>query len=253
MRAGIIAGRDVDNTIFRFFTSPVLPVPDPDRRQQFVHTDDVARFTAAAAADTRAGAVNITGDGSLTMREIATIIGRPLLRVPERTLRSAIAAAWRLGVSELAPGEIGGLLHMPIVDTTRLREEWNFECAWSSADALRDMARAGHGVVTLGKSTIRLPWRFTPGTAGYTGRLRALMLRRTYAEEIEWLNREIRAVRGAGSMAGDAPANAAQRALLADLATHGEQLARLGRRCHVPSHLIERAAKAGESAAAGEL
>jgi hypothetical protein len=36
VRAGIIAGRDVDNTIFRFCSSPALPVSDPDRRQQRV-------------------------------------------------------------------------------------------------------------------------------------------------------------------------------------------------------------------------
>lgn len=124
VRAGIIAGRDVDNTIFRFFSSPALPVPDPDRRQQFVHTDDVARFTAEAVSHTHTGAVNITGTGTITMREIAQIIERPLIRVPERALRTAIGAAWKLGVSELAPGEIGGLLYMPIVDTTRLHDEW---------------------------------------------------------------------------------------------------------------------------------
>jgi nucleoside-diphosphate-sugar epimerase len=33
VRAGIIAGRDVDNLIFRFSSSPALPVPDPERPQ----------------------------------------------------------------------------------------------------------------------------------------------------------------------------------------------------------------------------
>lgn len=63
VRSGIIAGRDVDNTIFRGFTGPALPAPDPEREQRSVHTDDVARFTALAVTSDRTGPVNVAGEG----------------------------------------------------------------------------------------------------------------------------------------------------------------------------------------------
>jgi nucleoside-diphosphate-sugar epimerase len=248
VRAGIIAGRDVDNTIFRFFSSPALPVPDPDRRQQFVHTDDVARFTAAAVSHPQTGPVNITGEGSVTMREIAEIIGRPLVEVPERILQKAIAAAWRLGVSELAPSEIGGLLYMPIVDTTRLRDDWGFTCAWSSRAALEDMARASHGVVTLGKKTVTLPWRIPPGSPDRVGRLRAAMLRRTYADEVDRVVRDLEHLVSSHSAQAQAEHAASRRQLIMDTAAHSALLARLGQRLHMPEHLIGRAAAASDTA-----
>jgi nucleoside-diphosphate-sugar epimerase len=249
VRAGIIAGRDVDNTIFRFFSSPALPVPDPDRQQQFVHTDDVARFTAEAVSHTQTGAVNITGTGTLTMREIARIIDRPLIRVPERPLRTAIGAAWKLGVSELAPGEIGGLLYMPIVDTTRLRDEWGFTCAWSSRAALEDMARAAHGVVTFGKKTVMLPWRVPHGSTDHIGPLRAIMLRRTYADEVNRVARDIEQLLGVG--AGEGPTAAARRQLISDMAAHSMLLARIGDQAQLPRHLVARATRASAAAKEG--
>jgi nucleoside-diphosphate-sugar epimerase len=250
VRAGIIAGRDVDNTIFRFFSSPALPVPDPDRRQQFVHTDDVARFTADAVSHSRSGAVNITGAGSLTMREIAEVIGRPLIRVPERLLRTAIGAAWKLGVSELAPGEIGALLYMPIVDTTRLRDEWGFTCAWSSRAALEDMARAAHGVVTLGMKTVTLPWRIPRGSSDHVGPLRAALLRRTYADEVDRVDRDVVALTSGPSTSEDRPEDV-RRELLADVAAHAALLARIGERADMPRLAVERAVHASQSATEG--
>jgi nucleoside-diphosphate-sugar epimerase len=250
VRAGIIAGRDVDNTIFRFFSSPALPVPDLDRRQQFVHTDDVARFTAEAVSSNRTGAVNITGEGSITMREIARIMEIPTVTVPERPLRSGIRTAWKLGVSELAPGEIGGLLYMPIVDTTRLREEWGFSCQWSSRAALRDMARAAHGVVTLGKKTVVVPWRIPVGSSEDLGGVRSIMLRRTYADEVNRLVRDIAEVTSPAAI--DTPTGPARRRLVADLAGHGALLARIGRQLNAPGRLIALADRASETANEGE-
>ncbi|MCW2514394.1 MAG: galE4 [Mycobacterium sp.] len=249
VRAGIIAGRDVDNTIFRFFSSPALPVPAPDRRQQFVHTDDVARFTAAAVTHSHSGAVNITGDGTVTMRDIARIMGIPMITVPERVLRSGINAAWQLGVSELAPGEIGGLLDMPIVDTTRLHEYWGFTCQWSSSAALRDMARAAHGVTTLGKKTIRLPWRISSNSEEDIGPVRSILLRRTYADEVNRVARDLSDVTSSTSV--DIPIGSAREELVEDLAAYAALLARIGQQIRAPGHLVARAQDASDSANEG--
>jgi nucleoside-diphosphate-sugar epimerase len=241
VRAGIIAGRDVDNTIFRGFSGPVLPVPDPERKQQFVHTDDVARFTVAAIAGELTGPVNITGAGTLTMREIAGIVGRPLVKVPERALRGAIAAAWKAGVSELQPAEIGALLYMPIVDTTRLREEWGFTCVWTSRDALTDMARAAHGRVSLGKKTRRLPWRVPLGADPAVRGMAAILLRRRYADEVEWVVRNLADLRSYALSGGDREAVTAHQRLVHDLAEHAALLATIGEQHGYPRQTVARA------------
>jgi nucleoside-diphosphate-sugar epimerase len=250
VRAGIIAGRAVDNTIFRFFSSPALPMPDPERAQQFVHTDDVARFTADAVRGNGSGPVNITGEGTVAMREIASITGRPLITVSERVLRRVISAAWKLQVSELAPAEVGALLYMPIVDTTRLREEWGFTCAWSSRAAMTDMARAMHGRVTVGKKTLRLPWRVAMGADPDIGKLSALLLRRTYAEEVDRAVSDLAGVLADGASAADEFQRAARAQLVADIADHAALLAIIGERQGYPSNVVAEAASAAQEGTA---
>jgi hypothetical protein len=185
------------------------------------------------------------------MREIAAVIGRPLIRVPERILQRAVGAAWKLGVSELAPGEIGGLLYMPIVDTTRLREEWEFSCAWSSRDALEDMARASHGVVTLGKKTFRLPWRVSPGSPDHVGPLRAVLLRRTYADEVHRVERDIARLIAEVDSTGENDRDTARRQLITDVAAHAALLARIGEQTNMPRRPVERAVRTSQAAQEG--
>jgi hypothetical protein len=43
--------------------------------------------------------------------------------------------------------------------TDRLRDEWGFECAWSTAEAVLDLRRAVTGIVSVAKHRIELPWR----------------------------------------------------------------------------------------------
>lgn len=135
-------------------------------------TDDVARFTADAVAATGTGPVNIAGEGSLSMREIAGVMGQSIFTVSENALRAGISAAWKLQLAELAPAELCALLYMPIVDTTRLREdtdsrrsarrrchcpgEWRCVQIRGAADSARLRCVAP----TRAKSTARLPiWR----------------------------------------------------------------------------------------------
>jgi hypothetical protein len=166
-------------------------------------------------------------------------------------LRLAIRAAWALRASELAPGEIGALIHMPIVDTTRLREEWGFTCAWSSRAALADMARAAHGRVTLGKKTTRLPWRVPPGSTEHIGKLSAAALRLTYADEVDRVMRDITEVRSHVVGESDLLKSAANQRLLSDLADHAALLVQLGRRHSFGSEVVARAAAVSETARKG--
>ena len=248
VRAGIIAGRDVDNLIFRFFSSPALPVPDPDRAQQFVHTDDVARFTADAVAGQGSGPVNITGDGSITMREIAHAMGHPVFTVSEKALRAGVSVAWRYQLAELAPAEIGALLYMPIVDTTRLREEWGFTCAWTSREALADMARAAHGLTTLGKKTVRLPWRVPMGSSSQLSRISARLIRRTYADEVDRAVSDIDTTGARNLRGADEFRREAQRQLMSDLAGYAELLTEIGRREGYSGDVVARGAAAADKA-----
>jgi hypothetical protein len=214
----------------------------------FIWDQDVVGAIAHGIETNASGRFNLAGDGALTMRDIAMIIGRPLITISERLLRAGIEAAWKLQASELAPAEVGAFLYMPIVDTTRLREEWGFTCASSSREALTDMARAAHGRITLGKKTLRLPWRVPPGSDPKLGRVSAFLLRRTYADEVDRILHDLAAVQDQNADAGDRHQREAHKQLLSDLADHAQLLASIGERYGYSRQIVARAEAAAAAA-----
>jgi nucleoside-diphosphate-sugar epimerase/phosphohistidine swiveling domain-containing protein len=153
IRSALIVGRGVDNWVRRVLALPAFPDGSVDRRVQVVHIDDALRFLIRAILEPgiMSGPVNLAGPGAPTFRQIAAALKRPI--VP---LGSGLAAL-RGRVRSLAELEL--VLSAPLIDTSRLRDEWGFLPAWTSDECVEDFALAVRGRVTLGRRVISLPWR----------------------------------------------------------------------------------------------
>ncbi len=150
IRSAVILGRNVDNWVLRLFTSLFFPDIDGSagRPLQVVHADDAHRLFVRAILDTRidSGAVNLAAPGETTLAEIAAALGRPTIRMPKRLLRRA---------------ELDHLLSAPPMDTSRLRNTWEFTPTWSARECVDDFALAVRGRVALGRRVVSLPWQLT--------------------------------------------------------------------------------------------
>jgi phosphohistidine swiveling domain-containing protein len=60
---------------------------------------------------------------------------------------------------EASPAEFNLLLNLPIMDTSRLLNEWGYQPAWTASECIDDFALAVRGRVSLGKNVFTLPWR----------------------------------------------------------------------------------------------
>ena len=165
-RTASVAGRNVDNVGLRLFGGPVVTsIKGEAARWQFVHQDDVGRFHAEAVLSDRTGIFNVGADDVLSLDEVARLIGRRVVELPEPVVTRMTELGWRYHLTELDPGTLAGMRYMPVADTTRLREEWGFECAWTGAEALADMGRVLSRVVFFGARRVeratRLPWADT--------------------------------------------------------------------------------------------
>ncbi|ORW33303.1 hypothetical protein AWB91_09265 [Mycobacterium paraense] len=145
IRSALILGRGVDNWVRRLLALPAFPGGTADHRMQVVHLDDALRLLHRAIVDAEVGSgpVNLAAPGELTFRRVAAALRRPI--VP-------------LGVR---PAELQLVQYAPFMDTARLREQWEFRPAWSSAECVEDFALAVRGRVTIGKRVVSLPWRMT--------------------------------------------------------------------------------------------
>ncbi|OBF83742.1 hypothetical protein A5791_02710 [Mycobacterium sp. 852002-51163_SCH5372311] len=155
IRPALIVGRNVDNWVRRALALPVLPDIDgaADRPVQVVHLDDALRLLTRAVLnpETSSGPVNLAAPGELTFREIARVLGRPVMPL------AAVPSGLRRRVTSFAELEL--IQRAPALDTARLRDEWGFRTAWNADESVQDFALTVRGRVTVGRRVVSLPWR----------------------------------------------------------------------------------------------
>jgi nucleoside-diphosphate-sugar epimerase len=127
-------------------------VPALDRlRFQGVHSLDVGEaYRLAVVRDVR-GAFNVAADPVLDPQELGRLLGARPVPVPERALRAAVDATWRLRLQPTPPGWLDLALGVPIMDVGRAREELGWTPTRTAGEALLeliDAMRRGEGLET---------------------------------------------------------------------------------------------------------
>ena len=143
-------GPKTDSPITRYFSMPVIPtIFGYDARLQFLHEDDGVEAIHHATVNDLPGTFNLAGDGILALSQAIRRLGRPALRLPPFTASSTAAAVRRARLADFSPDQITFLTYGRAVDTTRMRTEFGFEPAYTTAAAFDDFRDSlGPGVVS---------------------------------------------------------------------------------------------------------
>lgn len=146
LRIGTVLGATTQNQITALFARKrILVVRGSDSPFVFVWDEDVVGAILHGVMGDRTGVFNVAGDGRLTIHEIAAILGKPELTVPAAALVGALAVARLLRVGRYGPEQVDFLRFRPVLSNRRLKEEFGYRPAKSSAEAFRffvDHARA---------------------------------------------------------------------------------------------------------------
>jgi nucleoside-diphosphate-sugar epimerase/phosphohistidine swiveling domain-containing protein len=159
VRPTVIVGRSAWSAPANIFRQPVVVTPGTEARMQLVHVDDVGRFCARAALGGPTGIVNLNADDALTLTEMAHIVGRPVVNSGARFSRLLAGLVGKAPNCESVPDLIELFMHYPLGDTRKLREEFGFACAYTSAEAVADMTDWSSGKWTVGTRSVRKPLR----------------------------------------------------------------------------------------------
>lgn len=125
LRPGTIIGAGTHNQITALFTGRVLvTLRESDGPFVFIWDQDVAQVIVEGVRRRMGGTYNLAGDGVMTMRDIARLERRPLVRLPAAVVRQALALGRRAGVGRYGPEQVEFLLHRPVLDNTRLRRDF---------------------------------------------------------------------------------------------------------------------------------
>jgi UDP-glucose 4-epimerase len=146
VRPCIVFGPNVDNYLVRLWTKAPFSADagQLDNPIQFVHEDDVVEAITALLLGRHAGPFNVAGDGLMTLRECAEVIGSPIRRMPLRAYRGLARTMWRARLSEAPPGQIEFALHPWIVSNDKLKRTTGWSPKHTSRETFEITMRA-HG------------------------------------------------------------------------------------------------------------
>ncbi|MEO3809869.1 NAD-dependent epimerase/dehydratase family protein [Sphaerisporangium sp. B11E5] len=156
MRPGFIFKRESATGQRRLFAGPFLPrrlvrpgavpiMPDvPGLRLQALHTDDAGEAYRLAVTGDVSGPINLAADPVIDPPALAELFGARLVRVPRWAVREAAALAWHLHLVPASPGLVEMALTIPVMDTTRARDELGWTPRHTALDALRELVTGLH-------------------------------------------------------------------------------------------------------------
>lgn len=142
-RIGTILGEAVHNQITTLFEKPrLIALRGADSPFVFIWDQDVVGCLLRAIESDRTGIYNVAGDGVLTIREIAAKLGKRCLVLPPGLLRLALSVLKTLGLTQYGPEQVDFLRYRPVLDNTRLKQEFGYVPQLTSAQVFDLYLRA---------------------------------------------------------------------------------------------------------------
>jgi UDP-glucose 4-epimerase len=134
----------IESSLTRYLSQPLVPVPMGfDPLLQFVHGDDAVGALEAAVLRPARGAVNVAGEGSISLTRLLRLLGRSALPVPAPLFGAALGAGALLGLARLPPEAVPWLRNGVTIDVARLIEEVGFRPRTTIETVREFVERAG--------------------------------------------------------------------------------------------------------------
>ncbi|MBI5503773.1 MAG: SDR family oxidoreductase [Deltaproteobacteria bacterium] len=135
LRPGTILGASVANQITAMFERPfVLGVAGSATPFVFIWDQDVVACLRIGIDEDREGIYNMAGDGVVTMREIATRLGKPYVELPAWLLSGALAVLHPLRLAQYGPEQVNFLRYRPVLSNEKLKREFGYAPKKTSAE-----------------------------------------------------------------------------------------------------------------------
>ena len=127
LRPGTVLGAGTDNQITALFEKPfIMGLMGAASPFVFIWDQDVVGCILKGIFDDATGIYNLSGDGTLTMKEIAGLLGKPYVALPVWFVRSVLWVLKKLGLTQYGPEQVNFLRYRPVLSNRRLKQEFGY-------------------------------------------------------------------------------------------------------------------------------
>lgn len=135
LRVGTVLGANTRNLITNLFEKKrLIGVAGSDSPFVFIWDQDLLAIIEQGVRDSRVGIFNVAGSGAMSMKEIAQVLGKPLISLPAPLIKAALGIARALRIGRYGPAQVNFLRYRPVLDNRRLREEFAYQPQKNSRD-----------------------------------------------------------------------------------------------------------------------
>lgn len=122
-----VLGPGTSNQITAIFSRPVVVgLSGTATPFSLISEFDVVEALAKAVNETRDGVYNLAGDGTLSLREIADLLGKKFLPLPPALLKAVLWIMNKLRMTSLGPAHVKFIQYRPVLANDRLKTEFGY-------------------------------------------------------------------------------------------------------------------------------
>lgn len=126
-RPGTVLGTTTSNQITDLFDGRfVMGLSGASSPFVLIWDQDVAAAIVKGIHEGGSGIYNMAGDGTLTLKEIAEIMGKPYIPIPVGLVRTGLAVMKKFGLTQYGPEQVDFLRYRPVLSNRRLKEEFGY-------------------------------------------------------------------------------------------------------------------------------
>jgi UDP-glucose 4-epimerase len=160
VRPAMVFGPNVDNYFIRSFeNNPFIPLLDGVESEfQLVHEDDVVSALIALLDGRHGGAYNLAGDGALTWRRAAELLGKKTRRISLKNMKRFNNLLWKLHVprTEAPAGNLDFLRYPWVMSTEKLKSTTGWQPQYDALETFKLTLRA-RGILGDAPTTVKPP------------------------------------------------------------------------------------------------
>jgi UDP-glucose 4-epimerase len=122
-----VLGPGTSNQITAIFSRPVVVgLSGTATPFSLISELDVVEALAKAVNETRDGVYNLAGDGTLSLREIADLLGKKFLPLPPALLKAVLWIMNKLRMTSLGPAHVKFIQYRPVLANDRLKADFGY-------------------------------------------------------------------------------------------------------------------------------
>lgn len=138
LRPGTVLGEHTDNLITRLFQrSRILAIRGSNSPFVFIWDEDLVNIIIQGIEGDITGAFNVAGSGAVPIRELAQLMGKPVLDVPAGVLRCLLTLGRLLRLTPFGPEQLDFLRYRPVLSNQKLIDKFPYTPAKSSLETFR--------------------------------------------------------------------------------------------------------------------